>query len=155
WRSSASGARPGFLAPREDGLLRSSQMRFPLRLVLLVSLLIPGLVLAACSGGDDDKPAFDDVIVLRNDDIQPVIVTHEFVVGANRFAMGLLDDFNTPIVDANVHLTFYDLNDGQQVAKFERDATVVLPARDAGIAEEIVHTHADGTRHVHINRGQD
>lgn len=81
----------------------------------------------------------------------PVIASSELVVGRNRFVLGLLDKDNRPIVDARVNMRFFDLNGEQAVERFQAEGVSIVPARDAGIEEQIVHIHADGTRHVHLN----
>ena len=113
-------------------------------------LMLPfaGAILAACGGGGNS-----DTVVVKNDsDWTPVILTTEQVVGPNRFVLGVLDANNAPVVDAKVHLKFFDRNGPSPVQKFEMDAPSQVPARDAGLNEQIVHIHPDGTKHVHVNQ---
>ena len=117
----------------------------------LVSTLI-ALAAFACGGGGDSGK-FEDVVV-RESDVTPVIINSELVVGPNRFVFGILGPDGT-IADAHVHLTFYDLNGDKPVRKSETDAVARVPARDAGLSEEIVHVHPDGTKHVHSSAGED
>lgn len=115
--------------------------------------LVLTLLLSACGGGGDDK--FSDTVKVDPNAIGVIPVTSEWVLGQNRFAFGLLSpDTGAPIVDAKVHLRFYDINDGE-VFKFETDAISRVPARDAGIAEQVEHRHADGTIHTHFNAGEE
>ena len=111
-----------------------------------------GALLAGCGGGEDEDP---NTIIVKPQDFTPVIATSEQVVGPNRFVVGLLDKNNAPIVDAKVHLTFFDLGGQAAVRKSETDAQSVVPARDAGLTEQVSHTHSDGTKHVHVNAGDD
>jgi hypothetical protein len=116
----------------------------PLLLTLLVS---------AC-GGSDDK-VFADTVEVDPNSIGLVPVTSEYVLGENRFAFGLLSpETGAPIVDATVHLRFYELGDGEAL-RFEADAISRVPARDAGIQEQVEHRHADGSVHTHFNVGEE
>jgi len=119
---------------------------------LLTALTVFTLALAACGGGSKDD---DGTIVIGDTDFTPVIATSEQVVGPNRFVVGIFDRNSTPVVDANVHLKFFDLSGQTAVQTFEADAPSVVPARDAGLTEQVVHTHSDGAKHVHVNAGDD
>ncbi len=123
----------------------------------LLGLVLAGAFLAiACSGGSDDEPTFDDVVVIGDDqELVPIIASSELVVGPNRFVVGVLDPDGLPIVDATVSFRFFDLNDGTPVEKATVAAVSRVPARDAGIKEEVAHVHADGTRHNHFNVGEE
>jgi len=104
-------------------------------------------------GGDGKK--FPDSVQVDPDGIGVIPVNTEFVIGENRFAFGLLSPkTGTPIVDADVHLRFYELNEGEEF-RFETDAISRVPARDAGITEQVEHVHVDGTVHVHYNAGDE
>lgn len=117
-------------------------------LLVFPIVLVLALVAVACSG--EEEP-FPDVIRIEERNVTPAIASSELLVGRNRFVLGLLDRDNRPIVDANVHMRFYDLNGDQAVARFDVQGVSRVPARDSGIEEQIVHIHADGTRHVHLN----
>ena len=107
----------------------------------------------ACGG--DDEPKFPEVLEIKEGDLALLPATSELVVGENRLAFGILGPEGRPLVDAKVHLTFYDLNDGKQVKKAEMDAVSRVIARDAGINETVDHIHADGATHKHVNAGDD
>ena len=128
-------------------------MNVTTKALILPLALFCALLMAACSGGDE--PLFPEVLTIRQGDVTPLLASSELVVGENRFVMGILDPDGRPIVDARVHLTFYDLNDGGETKKQSLDAVSRVPARDAGITEQVEHRHADGTRHVHINAGEE
>lgn len=82
------------------------------RLMFLAVLLVSsGLVASACGGGGDGEPK-----------VSPLPGNTELVVGPNRFALGLADSENNPILgDAgtSVHLRFFY---GEEL-KSEHDAT--------------------------------
>jgi hypothetical protein len=122
---------------------------------MLRSLSIPLALLllaAACGGGGD---TFSDTVEVDPDAIGVIAVNTEYVLGENRFAFGLLSpETQAPIVDAGVHLRFYELNTGE-VFRFEAEAISRVPARDAGIAEQVEHSHADGSLHTHFNAGDE
>ena len=123
----------------------------PMRLLLPAMLL--GLMAAACSSGAKDDPK--TIVIGPQGDFTPVIAASEQVVGPNRFVVGILDKNNAPVVDAKVHLKFFDISGQTAVQKFEMDTASVVPARDSGITEQVMHVHSDGTRHTHVNAGDD
>ncbi|HLF76764.1 MAG TPA: hypothetical protein VJB57_04670 [Dehalococcoidia bacterium] len=127
--------------------------RFALLALSLLALLALGLT--ACSGGGSDEVKFPETVIIKEGDITPILANSELVVGLNRIAIGILDRDGVPIVDAKVKLTFYDLNGGQTVKKEEFDAVSRVPARDAGIAEQIDITNPDGSRRTQFNVGED
>jgi hypothetical protein len=118
-------------------------------------IMLASLALVACSSGGNANPKFPEEIILKDGDIQPVLANSELTVGPNRMAFGILDKDSVPIVDAKVHLTFYDLNDNQSVKKFEMDAVSRVPARDAGLAEQIEITNPDGSKRTQFNAGEE
>lgn len=117
---------------------------------LTVLLVLP--LLAACSGGEEKFP---QVMRVQERDLLPQIVNSELVVGQNRFVLGILTERGLPLVDADVHLSFYDLSGERPQKKFELPAVSRVPAREAGLTEQIEHIHADGTRHIHVNVGEE
>jgi hypothetical protein len=52
-----------------------------------------------------------------------ILATSELVVGPNRFAIGIVDEANQPILDATVRLDFYQLAGDQGTKKAEVPAT--------------------------------
>jgi hypothetical protein len=119
------------------------------RALLVFPVVILAAALVACS--KDDERAFTGPIIVEDRPVEVQLVYSEMVVGRNRFVIGLLDIENRPIVDARVRFKFYDLNGPQPEARFEAEGVSRVPARDAGIEEQVVHIHADGSRHVHVN----
>jgi hypothetical protein len=120
--------------------------RFAILPVVLTALI------AAC-GGSGKK--FPDQVVIGQNEAYPVFANTELVTGQNRFALGIIGADGSPIIDADVHLTFYDLNDGKEVKKLQVETVSSVPARDAGVPEQENHVHADGTVHTHFNAGDD
>jgi hypothetical protein len=114
----------------------------------LGALVLAALVATACSNGGDDS----DVVVIGERAWTPVILTSEQVIGKNRFVVGILDETNTPIVDGKVRLKFFDLTTGTPVERFSVDAPSRVPAREAGLTEQIEHIHSDGSKHIHVNQ---
>jgi hypothetical protein len=123
-----------------------------IKLRLLIAPLLLAVLLTAC-GGDSKK--FPDQVVIRGNDPYPVFANSELVQGENRFALGIVGEDGLPVVDATVHLAFYDLTDGKETKRFEMDAVSSVPARDAGITEVENHLHADGSTHIHSNAGEE
>lgn len=112
------------------------------------------VLVVGCGSGDDEDP--NKIIIGGEETITPVIATSELVVGENRFVIGVLDREQQPIVDARVKFTFFELTaSGQALERSAMDAVSRVPARDAGLTEEVVHIHSDGNRHTHINAGTD
>jgi hypothetical protein len=91
---------------------------------LLAMAVAAGLLAAACGGSggpSDEGKLFPDTIPLGDGEVFPVITNNSLSVGANRFSLGLLDSENLRILDAKVHLAFYDLGDGRETLKTEAD----------------------------------
>src|SRR5688500_9064912 len=154
WRGAWTRRETLVLAPLPvgSGMLRSLANVTTTALLLPLALVFI-LLTAACSA--KAEPRFPEVLTIRQGDVTPLLASSELVVGENRFVMGILDPEGRPIVDAKVHLTFYNLNDGKEIKKESMDAVSRVPARDAGITEQVEHRHADGSRHVHINAGEE
>ena len=54
--------------------------------------------------------------------LTPVLATSELVVGRNRFALGLIGEDNRPILDAQVHLDFFELSGDTGTKRAEAEA---------------------------------
>ena len=120
-------------------------------LILLVSVAVASL--SACGGSGGKK--FPETITIGKDGFAPILANTELSVGPNRFAFGLQAPDGSLVVDAKVHLAFYDLTAGDEVKRFEMDAVSRVPARDAGVPQQVEHVHADGSRHSHFNVGEE
>jgi hypothetical protein len=74
-----------------------------------------------------------------------VLATSELVVGRNRFAVGIIDEANKPIVDANVVFGFYQLNGNEGTKRAEAPATFRwVDERTRGIYTAPVELDAPG-----------
>jgi hypothetical protein len=80
------------------------------------------------------------------EEIQPIITTAELVVGANRFAFGLLKAGKL-LEGADVQLRLYDIGGGE--VKLAADLKVPYQAVKNAKQQRSVHRHADGSAHVH------
>jgi hypothetical protein len=116
--------------------------------------LAPFLLLLSCSsGGGGDK--FPEVITIKQGDAVAQALPTEIVVGENRFTYFVLDAEGVPVVDAKTSITFYDLTDGKETKKDTLDGLSLVPARDAGIQEQVVRIMPDGSRQIQYNVGED
>ncbi|MEX2246080.1 MAG: hypothetical protein WEC75_05290 [Dehalococcoidia bacterium] len=113
-------------------------------------LLVATLALAvACGGhsGDGDDELFPRVVTLGEGDVFLAIRNSALGVGENRLSIGLLDRDDEPILGAEVHLRFFDLNGAEPALKSEADARfvpVTLSFVDEGAGGERVDTGDDG-----------
>ena len=87
-----------------------------------------------------------DARAAAGEEIQPIITTAELVVGANRFAFGLLKAGKL-LEGADVKLRLYDIDGGE--TKLAAEIKVPYQAVKNVEEERSVHRHADGTEHVH------
>jgi hypothetical protein len=81
-----------------------------MRLALVLIAILAVIGLAAC-GGDGN-----DTVSLGGDGVFAVPGNSELVVGPNRFALGLIDEDNEPVLEApgtTVHFTFVDPEGGE------------------------------------------
>ncbi len=95
-------------------------------LALMAAALI-AITVAACGGASDgsDDGQFPDVITLGEGEVFPVITNSSLALGENRFSMGLLDGENSPVLDAEVRLRFFDLTGDEQALKSEQAARFI------------------------------
>jgi hypothetical protein len=113
----------------------------------------PFLFLLSCSSGGGDK--FPEVITIKQGDAIAQALPTEIVVGENRFTYFVLNSDGVPVVDANTRITFYDLTDGKETKRDSYEGQSLVPARDAGIQEQVVRIMPDGTRQIQYNVGED
>lgn len=93
----------------------------------LPAMLFGLLALAAACGGSSTPSdgEIPDVVTLGEGEVFPKIVNSALVVGENRFTLVLLDEENSLILGADVHLRFFDLTGEEQVLKSEADARFI------------------------------
>ncbi len=108
-------------------------------LAMAVLLVVSG---AACQSSPEDTRE-DPFVTPSAADVIPVLVSHELVVGENRFVLGLQDRDGNLILDADVYLRFFRLTDGETALVSETDAPAVT------IGESSVHQDEDATPDVH------
>lgn len=114
---------------------------------------LPLLFLLSCSSGGGEK--FPEVITIRQGDPIAQALPTEIIVGENRFTYFVLDGEGVPVVDAKTTVTFYDLTDGKETKKDTLEGLSLVPARDAGIEEQVVRIMPDGTRRIQVNAGEE
>lgn len=68
---------------------------------------------------------FPTVVTLGKGDLFPSILNHTLGVGPNRVSIGLTDRNENKVLDASLHVGFYDLNNGGTVMMSESDAVFV------------------------------
>jgi hypothetical protein len=95
------------------------------RLALVAATLITS-VLASCGGGSSGTAvSFPTVVTLGNCDICPQINNQSLDVGNNRVSLTLTDKDDNLVLDAQVHLRFYDLNGQTPAFQSESDSRFV------------------------------
>ena len=93
---------------------------------VLAALAVLTTAAAACGGSSaPSAPEFPDVITLGEGEVFPVITNSALAVGENRFSLGLLDQENSPVLDADIHLRIFDLTGDEPVLSSEADAHFV------------------------------
>ena len=92
----------------------------------LAALALLATAAAACGGSSEPSDAeFPDVITLGEGEVFPVITNSTLAVGENRLSLGLLDQEYVPVLNAEVHLRFFDLTADEPVLSSEADARYV------------------------------
>jgi len=90
------------------------------------------VVLAACSPSVLPTPT----IPIRDPAAwTPILPSSDLAVGPGRFTYAVLDERNRPILDASVHLRFFDLTSGEDAPTFSADA----PFQGYGLGERGVY----------------
>ena len=109
------------------------------------AVLIALAVLAtACTGGTSDGGSnVATPTASTGPQITPVLIDSELVVGENRFTVGLLNEENEGVADAQVALRFFKLHGEQQELRGEAQATPIT------LEKSYTHTHEDGTVETH------
>ena len=93
------------------------------RVLACLSLVVAALVTACDDGADDEL--FPRVVSLGDGDIFANVVNSSLAVGPNRFMLQFEDADESPVLDADVHLRFYDLNGDEPALDSETSAQFV------------------------------
>ena len=80
---------------------------------------------AACGGSSQPSELFPTVVTLGVGEVFPIVANSTLAVGENRFSLGLIDKEDNPVLGAQVHLRFFDLNGEEPVLKSEAEARFV------------------------------
>jgi hypothetical protein len=105
-------------------------MRPGVRTCALVVATALALLLAASCGGSSStgSPEFPAGASIGAGDVVPAITNQALGVGDNRVTMHLADASERPILDAQVHLRYYDLNGSKPRLRAETDAQLIQMA---------------------------
>ena len=96
------------------------------RSVLLLALAALGIAAVACGGSSNPSGSqLPDATPQSDAAISPILTNNTLAVGENRFSLMLVDRDNTPIVDADVDLGFFDLNGDGPVQKSQSSARFI------------------------------
>jgi hypothetical protein len=96
-----------------------------MRFVAAIALGLAALALTAGCGDSSDTPAFPKVVSLGKGEIFPTIVNSTLAPGQNRVSMKLSDRDDNAVLDANVHVRYYDLNNDKTAFLSEADARFI------------------------------
>ncbi len=100
-----------------------------------VAVITIAALVAAGGCSSSDTPNFPQVITLGKGEIFPTIVNSTLAAGQNRVAMKLSDREDNKVLDANVHLRYYNLNGGKTKFRSEADARFI-PVRLSYVDEQ-------------------
>lgn len=104
--------------------------------VLLLALAALAIAAVACGGSSNPSGSqLPDATPSGEGEVSPILTNHTLAVGENRFSLMLVDRDNTPILDAEVHLRFFDLNGDEPLLKSETD-TRFIPAELFNVNED-------------------
>jgi len=123
----------------------------PMALVLLLALPLA----ASCGGSSrNDDADFPQVITLGQGDLFPAIRNQVLAVGDNRLTMSLTDRDDNPVLDATVHLRFFNINGPKPRPYMEADARFI-PVQLSYVDEQSNHetsvTGSDGAYVAYVN----
>jgi len=85
--------------------------------LLLLALAALAIAAVACGGSSEPGGLFPDSTPQGDDDISPILTNRTLALGENRLSLMLVDRENTPLVDADVSLRFFDLTGDEPVLK--------------------------------------
>jgi hypothetical protein len=132
-----------------------SHFHFRARYAAVLVVMLSTLLIGACggsSGGDDDD--FPKVITLGAGEFFPSITNQALGVGDNRVSIGLMDRDDNRVLDAGVHVRFFELNGDKPRFLSEADARFIpveLSYVDEQSRGEKTVTGSDGYYVVHAN----
>lgn len=93
---------------------------------MVLGALLVTLCSAACDrSSDTSTPDFPKVVALGKGDIFPSITNQSLAVGANRVTFNLIDRDDNRILDASMHVRFYNLGGDKPVFGSEADARFI------------------------------
>jgi hypothetical protein len=79
--------------------------------LLLVAVAALAIAAVACGGSSNPSGSqIPDATPTGDSEISPILTNNTLAVGENRFSLMLVDRDNTPIIDADVDLGFFDLS---------------------------------------------
>ena len=93
------------------------------RALILAPLLAIAFSFASCSSSD--TPDFPTVITLGGAEIYPTIVNTSLAVGQNRVSMSIIDRDDNKVLDAAMHVRYYNLNGKRPKFLSEADARFI------------------------------
>ena len=110
-------------------------------LVALAGLLAG---MAACGSGESEVGEIspDAIASAAQEDVVPIVVSSELIIGSNRFVLGLLQN-NQEVLGAETTLRFYKMTGGQATLKAQAQARPVL------ITRTYTEVHPNGETHTH------
>lgn len=100
---------------------------FPLaRGLLLLALAALAIAAVACGGSSEPSDGqVPDATAPARSEVSAIITNHTLAVGENRFSLMLLDQDDTPILDAEVRLRFFDSTGEKPALKYESDTRFI------------------------------